>query len=194
MTLTKEKTLAHLEISIFPFFNPTYWLRPIEGVQFGFDNFDSHFIRVQIFQIDFSTLLLILSASKYFRLILKGPNEHFSSSFSHYHAIETVVHQLRKDRGTSLTLLNDPNIWGKQVAQRYLQNNLRYLWSPILPWSRPCSKSLFRAFFSEWSIFSSCKKSALNETGFKLFRTLTMILAKLAFWKSYEIIFGTKSG
>ena len=36
-------------------------------------------------------------------------------------------------------------------------------------------------FFSEWSIFSSCKKSALNETGFKLFRTLAMILAKLAF-------------
>ena len=78
-----------------------YWLRPIEGVQFRFDNFGSHFIRVQIFQIDFSTLLLILSAFKYFRLILKRPNEHFSISFSHYHAIETVVHQLRKDRGTS---------------------------------------------------------------------------------------------
>ena len=38
-------------------------------------------------------------------------------------------------------------IWGKQVAQRYLQNNICYLWSPISPWSRPCSKSLFRAFF-----------------------------------------------
>jgi len=124
-----------------------YWLRPIEGVQFRFDNFGSHFIRVQIFQIDFSTLLLILSASKYFRLILKGPNEHFSSFFSHYHAIETVVHQLRKERGTSWTLLNYPNIYGKLVAQRYLQNNICYFWSPISPWSRPCSNSLFRAFF-----------------------------------------------
>ena len=25
-----------------------YWLRPIEGVQFRFDNFGSHFIRVKI--------------------------------------------------------------------------------------------------------------------------------------------------
>ena len=96
-----------------------YWLRPIEGVQFRFDNFGSHFIRVQIFQIDFSTLLLILSAFKYFRLILKRPNEHFSISFSHYHAIETFVQQLRKEKGTSWTLLNDPNIWSKQVVRRY---------------------------------------------------------------------------
>ena len=78
-----------------------YWLRAIEGVQFRFDNFSSHFIRVQIFQIDFSTLPLILSAFKYFRMILKRPNEHFSISFSHYHAIETLVQQLRKEKGTS---------------------------------------------------------------------------------------------
>ena len=39
-------------------------LRPIEDVQFGFAHFLSHFIRVQIFQIDFP---LILSVSKYFR-------------------------------------------------------------------------------------------------------------------------------
>ena len=41
-----------------------YRLRPIKGGQFRLVNFASHFIRVQIFQIDF---LLILSASKYFR-------------------------------------------------------------------------------------------------------------------------------
>ena len=41
-----------------------YWLRPFEGVQFRFDNLGSHFIRLQIFQIDLSTLLLILSASR----------------------------------------------------------------------------------------------------------------------------------
>ena len=34
-----------------------YWLRPIEGVQFRFDNLVFHFIRVQIFQIDFLPLI-----------------------------------------------------------------------------------------------------------------------------------------
>ena len=124
-----------------------YWLRPIEGVQFRFDNFGSHFIRVQIFQIDFSTLLLILSAFKYFRLILKRPNEHFSISFSHYHAIETFVQQLRKEKGTSWTLLNDPNIWSKQVAQRFLQNNICYFRSLISPWTGPHPTSLFWGFY-----------------------------------------------
>ena len=55
-----------------------YCLRPIKGVHFGFANFASHFIRVQIFQIDFP---LIISASKYFRqislsfYICRGQNE-----------------------------------------------------------------------------------------------------------------------
>ena len=43
-----------------------YRLRSIKEVQFGFAHFVSHFIRVQIFQIEFP---LILSASKYFRWI-----------------------------------------------------------------------------------------------------------------------------
>ena len=42
---------------------------------------------------------VILSTSKYFKLILKRPNEHFSISFSHFHAIETFVQQLRKEKG-----------------------------------------------------------------------------------------------
>ena len=41
-----------------------YWLRPIEGVQFRFDNLVFHFIRVQIFQIDFLTLPLTFFAYK----------------------------------------------------------------------------------------------------------------------------------
>ena len=41
-----------------------YWLSPIERGKLGLVNLASHFIRVQIFQIDFA---LILSASKYFR-------------------------------------------------------------------------------------------------------------------------------
>ena len=44
-----------------------YRLRPIESVQFRLDNLGSHFIRVQIFQIDFLLTPSILSASKYFR-------------------------------------------------------------------------------------------------------------------------------
>ena len=41
-----------------------YRLSSIKGVPFRFANFASHFISVQIFQIDFP---LILSAYKYFR-------------------------------------------------------------------------------------------------------------------------------
>ena len=103
-----------------------YRLRPIEGVQFRFDNFGSHFICVQIFQIDFSTLLLILSAYKYFRLILRRPNEHFSISVWNFHAKETFVKQFRKEKGTSWTLLNDSYIWSKQVAQRFFQKNIHF--------------------------------------------------------------------
>ena len=43
-----------------------YRLRSIEGGQFRFVSFASHFIRVQIFQIDFP---LILSVSKYFTAV-----------------------------------------------------------------------------------------------------------------------------
>ena len=124
-----------------------YWLRPIDRGQFRFFNFGSHFIRIQIFQIYFSTLPLILSASKYFRLILKRPNEHFSISSCHFHAKETFVKQFRKEKGTSWTFLNDPNIWSKQVAQRFLQNNICYFRSPISLWTGPQLESLFWAFF-----------------------------------------------
>ena len=54
-----------------------YRLRPIKRGQFRFSNFASHFISVQIFQINFSTLPPILSVSKYFRYVLRTRNEHF---------------------------------------------------------------------------------------------------------------------
>ena len=57
-----------------------YWLRPIGSGQLVFQNFASIFIFIQIFQIDFSTLPFILSASNYFRYILSRRNEHFSIS------------------------------------------------------------------------------------------------------------------
>ena len=59
-------------------------LKPIKSSQLGFQNNASHFFFIQIFQIDFSTLPLILSASNYFRYIFlsfyicRGQNEHFS--------------------------------------------------------------------------------------------------------------------
>ena len=45
----------------------------------------------------------------------------------------------------------------------------------------------FELFFLIWSIFLPYQKSASAETPFNVFRTLTMILAIFAFWKSYEI-------
>ena len=59
-----------------------YRLRPIESVQFRFDNLGSHFIRVQIYQIDFLLTPSILSAFKYFRYSCRGQNELFSISLS----------------------------------------------------------------------------------------------------------------
>ena len=51
----------------------------------------------------------------------------------------------------------------------------------------PIQRRYLELFFSAWSIFSPCQKSAWDEAPFKLFWTLTMILAIFAFWKSYEI-------
>ena len=73
-----------------------YWLRPIKGVHFRFANIASHFIRFQIFQIDFP---LILSASKYFRYIslsfyiCRGQIEHF------------LIKSIRKKRRNELFLV-----------------------------------------------------------------------------------------
>ena len=62
-----------------------YRLRPIKEIQFGFAYFVSHFIRVQIFQIDFP-LILHLKGTKWTLLnqiskekgTLKNPNEPFN--------------------------------------------------------------------------------------------------------------------
>ena len=76
--------------------------RSIEGGQFRLVNFASHFIRVQIFQIDFP---LILSASKYFRYIslsfyiCRGQNEHFS------------INSVRKTGRVELCQIFHPSNW-----------------------------------------------------------------------------------
>ena len=41
-------------------------------------------------------------------------------------------------------------------------------------------------FFSAWSIFSPCQKSASTGAPFNLFWTLTVILTIFAFWKIYK--------
>ena len=98
--------LFFLHLNIFNIFKSQpmhYRLSSIKGVPFRFTNFASHFISVQIFQMDFSTLSLFLSASNYFRYIYRRRNEHFSISISHYHhAIDTFVKQ---QKGTSWALL-----------------------------------------------------------------------------------------
>ena len=63
-----------------------YLSKPLEtlerGVPFWVMNFASHFFCVQIFQIDLSALLLILSVSKYSRYICGGRNEWLSVMLS----------------------------------------------------------------------------------------------------------------
>ena len=85
-----------------------YRLRPIKDVQFGFAHFVSHFIRVQIFQIDFP---LILSASKYFRYIslsfyiCRGQNEHFS------------INSVRKTGRVELCQIFDLSDWCTDICK-----------------------------------------------------------------------------
>ena len=171
-----------------------YGLRPIEGVQFRFDNFDSHFIRVQIFQIDFSTLLLILSAYKYFRLILKRPNEHFSISVWHFHAKETFMKQFMKEKRTSWTLLNDYHIWSKQVAQRFLQNNICFFRSPISPWRGPHPTSLFRAFFLDMVYIFTMPKISLGWGPLQAFLNIARDFGNICFLKKLRNYLVAKYG
>ena len=85
-----------------------YWLRSIKGGQFRLVNFASHFIRVQIFQIDFP---LILSASKYFRYIslsfyiCRGQNEHFS------------INSVRKTGRVELCQIFHPSNWCTDICK-----------------------------------------------------------------------------
>ena len=89
---------------------------------------------------------------------------------------------------------NDPNIWGKQVAQRYLQNNICYLWSPISPWSRPCSKSLFRAFFLGMVYIVIIQKISFEWDRLQAFLNIDHDYENICFLKKLRNKFGTKFG
>ena len=108
----------------------------------------SHFIRIQIFQI----------------YIFRRRDEHFSISISHLHAKETFVNQLRKEKGTSWTLLKDPNIWCNQVVWRFLQNNICNFRSPISPWRAALRNTLFSNFFLQMTKLRKCKKFRPSQT------------------------------
>ena len=45
----------------------------------------------------------------------------------------------------SWALLNDTNIWRKQLVHRYLQNNIRYFRSKFSPWTEAQAKTIFWA-------------------------------------------------
>ena len=101
-----------------------YWFRSIKGGQFRLVNFASHFIPVQIFQIDFP---LILSASKYFRYIslsfyiCRGQNEHFS------------INSVRKTGRVELYKIFDLSDWCTDICGT--KNDQRNSgWCMLRPW------------------------------------------------------------
>ena len=158
-----------------------YWLRPIESGQLGFQNFASHFSFVQVFQTDFSTLPLILSASNYFRYIFRGRDEHCLISVSHYHARNTFVKQ---QKGTSWALLNDTYIWRKQLAHRYLPTNISFFRSPISQWRGLSGSRYLELFFSARSIFLPCQKSASAEAPPQTFLNINHVFLPNLFSKN----------
>ena len=63
-----------------------YRLRPIERRQQESWNFISHFMHIQIFQMEISSLSLILTAPKYSRQICRGRNKHILISLFNFTA------------------------------------------------------------------------------------------------------------
>ena len=78
----------------------------------------------------------------------------------------------------------------KKVVHRYLQNNIWNFITSFSPWRRPRSTSLFWAFFSAWSIFSSHKRSAQDKNVFTLLYiccNLGKFSAPTSIWKIWVI-------
>ena len=144
------------------------------GVTFRFANFASQFIRVQIFQIDFSTLPLILSVSKYFRYICGGRNEHlliplFRIISSNYELLTFLIFPLKKLKGrvepSYMLQIFDPSDRCTDICKTLFPTfKLQFHHEVGLIQQR-----YFELFFSAWSIFSYYKRSAPNETDFNIF-------------------------
>ena len=128
-------------IQIWQLWLPFY---PRPNISDRFFNLAHHFTCIQIFQIDFE--------------------ETKWTFFISIHAKETFVNKFRKEKGTSWTLLNDPNIWCNQVVRRFLQNNICYFRSPISPWRAALRNTLFSNFFLQITKLKKCKKFRPSQT------------------------------
>ena len=136
-----------------------YRLRPIKECQFRFANFTSHFIRVQIFQIDFP---LILSASNYFRqislsfYICRGQNEHFS--------INSVRKKGRVEPFLMILIFDASKLCTDICKTIFVILEVQFHHEGGLSETRN-----FELFFSTWSILSPYQNSASAEAPFNLF-------------------------
>ena len=87
---------------------------------------------------------------------------------------------LERKKGTSWTLLNDTNTWCKQVAHRYLQNNIWNFKTSISPWIRLQWASLFWAFFLGMVNIFILQKISPHRDRIQLFCTFAVILDKFS--------------
>ena len=86
--------------------------------------------------------------------------------------------------------LNDPNFWGKQLVHRYLQNNICYFRSPILPWRGP----RYFELFSRHGLFFTMPKISLHWVPLQPFLNINHDFGHICFLKYLWKFIGEKSG
>ena len=138
-----------------------YRLRLIESGNQRFLNFASHFICLQIFQIDFSAKRLILSASKYSRYILGDEMHNYSLELSRKRVELNVCESFK---------YFTKELWCKYLKKIFAILKVRFHHERGLSQSR-----YFELFFSTRYEASPQKKSALTEPPFLLFLTFGLI-------------------
>ena len=158
-----------------------YRLRLIESVHQRFLEFASHFICLQIFQIDFSAEYLILSASKYSRYNFWGRNAQFFIG-------------TRQEKGQVECLWEFQIFSPEIIAQIFEEKIFVFFKSPISPWRGPQSKSLFWAFFlnSLWS--PSTKKISFDWAPLLAFPNVLHNICKFCFINVCCKFLGQESG
>ena len=115
--------------------------RPIKGVQFEFAHFVSHFIRVRIFQNSLAFY------------ICRGQKEYFS------------INSVRKKGRVELCQIFHQSNWCTDICKTPMS-----IFKPQFHHEVGLVQHrYFELFFSAWSIFSSYKRSAPNETDFNIF-------------------------
>ena len=112
-----------------------YRLKAIKGVLFGVVNIASHFICIQLFQMEISALPLILFASKYSRYNFRGWNEQFQITTKAW-------------KGPSWTFFMILRYFTQELLPKYFQKDIYYFRSPFSLWWGPSRRSLFWTFFT----------------------------------------------